>query len=130
MSDGPLMVCCDARKERKLENYGLACLSWETAVYELVQVCLRAQANYVRLSELQRMVADVAWKYGCGLKSGAPKVLIVATANAEIAKFEPHPHKAFCAAIKAAIEVGANGTASMEINLRHSELLMNFESTG
>lgn len=99
LSDGPLTVYGDSREKRGFGELGLVSATWQAAARELEQVCLKAQANFVRLNAWQRLSANIAWDYSSRL--GLRYSNIEVEANAKIAKMEPHPHKALSAAIKA-----------------------------
>lgn len=99
LSDGPLTVYGDSTRKGGLGERGLVSATWQAAAVELEQVCLKAQAHFVRLNEWQRLSASIAWDYS--FRRGLRYSKVEAEVNAKIAKMKPHPHKALSAAIKA-----------------------------
>lgn len=98
--DGRITVCGDPQEGAGLEKLALVSESWEVAAQELARVCLRAQATFARLNDWQRVAANVAWSYSCGIRDGGSAVEAWKRAKAELAEAEAFSHKAIRAAIE------------------------------
>jgi len=101
LAGGVISICGDPGEEGGLEMLTLVSESWEAAARELAQVCLRAQANFARLANWQRVAATVAWNYASTIRDSGSAVEAWKTAKAELIAAETFSHKA----IRAAIEI-------------------------
>ncbi len=100
LSDGPLSLCGSEQGNSGLEALVLVSQSWESAAQQLIQACLRAQANFARLAEWHRPSADIAWKFLSDIRTGTPTSEAIKKANAELTE-----DGVFCTkAMRAAIE--------------------------
>jgi hypothetical protein len=100
LSDGPLSLCGSEQGNSGLEALVLVSQSWESAAQQLIQACLRAQANFARLADWHRTSADIAWKFLSDIRTGTPTSEAIKKANAELTE-----DGVFCTkAMRAAIE--------------------------
>lgn len=100
LADGPMSVCGAQQGNSGLEELVLVSQSWETAAQELTQVCLRAQANFARLADWQRVSAGIAWKYLSDIRAGTPAAGAMKRANDELTEDGVFSRKAMREAIE------------------------------
>lgn len=100
LADGPMSVCGPTQENSSLAELGLVSQSWEVAIQELTQACLRSQANFARLADWQRASADIAWKYLTYIRDGTPAAEAMKRANDELTEDGTFCRKAMCLAIE------------------------------